>query len=114
LDASDIDFLWAAVAQDSGEPALDLNADDTVDEADVDYLVESVFQTRAGDTNLDGRVDFNDFLRLASSFGKVASWTFGNSNVDTLVDFDDFLILASNFGFQRSAAFATIGSQLGH
>lgn len=51
-----------------------------------------------GDANHDGRVDFNDFLRLSAEFGKSgAVWEDGDFNADGSVDFADFIVLAANF-----------------
>ena len=64
----------------------------------------SLLQTRRGDANLDGKVDFQDFLSLANNFGRDdhwISWRTGDLNGDGRVDFADFLILARNFGFRR-------------
>ena len=52
-----------------------------------------------GDSDLDGRVSFVDFLALANNFGSNdASWSQGDFNCDGVVDFDDFRIQAENFG----------------
>lgn len=49
----------------------------------------------------DGRVDFGDFLILASNFGRTnASLAEGDVDGDGTISFGDFLILASNFGRQ--------------
>ena len=106
VNASDIDFLLAAVAQGGFDSILDLNFDQAVDDTDVDYLVQTVLRTEAGDTNLDGQIDFADFLRLAANYGSVASWSGGNFDADPLVDFSDFLILSGNFGFKRASSMA--------
>lgn len=102
LNSNDIDAIWAAVRETSRDPIFDLNFDEQVDEADVQYLVESVFKTRFGDTNLDGRVDFADFQVLSASFGKEATWNGGNFDADRLTSFADFLLLSANFGFGNS------------
>ena len=53
-----------------------------------------------GDTNLDGKVDFAEFLVLANNFGR-SSRDFGSSDGDLdengTVDFVDFLTLSQNF-----------------
>lgn len=79
---------------------FDLNADEVVDERDVQHLVEDIGGTRLGDADFDGRVDFIDFLALANNFGKQDSvWDEGDFDGDGTVGFDDFLMLAQNFGF---------------
>ena len=69
---------------------------------DATYLIETVFQTRQGDLDLNGRVEFADFLRLGVSFGNDdATWVDGDLNGDTTVDFEDYLMLSASFGFRR-------------
>lgn len=101
LDADDIDTLRNAIATAATESIFDLNADSVVNEADLDYLIEQVFQTRRGDANLDGQVDFSDFLILSANFGKVdKTWQQGNFDLDNRVQFFDFLLLSASFGEQ--------------
>ena len=99
VDVADIDAIASAIGIGSEESAFDLTADDVVDQLDMDYLVESVLNTKRGDTNLDGRVDFTDFLALATNFGEEDKrWSDGNFGIDDVVNFTDFLVLAENFG----------------
>ena len=59
----------------------------------------TVMSTLGGDANLDGTVNFNDFLILQNNFA-VAGTRFdqGNFNYDGQTDFNDFLVLQNNFG----------------
>ncbi|MDP9173567.1 MAG: PEP-CTERM sorting domain-containing protein [Planctomycetota bacterium] len=60
---------------------------------------ELVTYAFAGDANLDGKVDFSDFVILSNHFGGTfTNWDQGNFNYDTGVDFSDFVILSNNFG----------------
>ena len=54
----------------------------------------------AGDANLDGKVEFADFLLLSTNFGKQADavWSEGDFKGDEIVSFEDFLILATKCG----------------
>ena len=62
-------------------------------------LVEDLLGTTRGDTNLDGTVDFQDFLVLSQGFGRSdASWASGDFDGNGLVEFSDFLLLSSHFG----------------
>jgi hypothetical protein len=60
--------------------------------------------TRAGDANLDGKVDFGDLLRLARHYGGDVSaaaggaWLSGDFTYDGVVNFSDLLVLAKNYG----------------
>ena len=101
-DANDnvIESIYAAIAAESYEPRFDLVDDDKLDASDVEYLIEEELQTQFGDTNLDGDVDFADFLQLSSNFGLAgSSWSQDDFNGDGSTVFDDFLLLSSNFGF---------------
>lgn len=57
-----------------------------------------------GDTNLDGTVDFPDFLTLADHFSGPGNWGDGDFNFDGLIQFDDFLKLSVNFGMTSGEA----------
>ncbi|MDP9175567.1 MAG: PEP-CTERM sorting domain-containing protein [Planctomycetota bacterium] len=60
---------------------------------------EIVTYAFAADANLDGKVDFSDFVILSNHFGGTfTSWDQGNFNYDPTVDFSDFVILSNNFG----------------
>lgn len=54
--------------------------------------------TLAGDSNLDGAVNFTDLLALARSFNQPGSWADGDSDYSGTVDFTDLLAVARNFG----------------
>ncbi|MGC4033458.1 MAG: autotransporter-associated beta strand repeat-containing protein [Tepidisphaeraceae bacterium] len=62
--------------------------------------------TLGGDADLDGDVDFNDFLALQAHFGTAGNFGNGDFNYDHIVDFNDFLLMQTNFG-QALAAGAT-------
>jgi hypothetical protein len=61
--------------------------------------------TIPGDANLDGSVNFNDFLVLQNNFNAPGT-TFGQGNFDFngLTDFNDFLVLQNNFGTSLTGA----------
>ena len=104
VDASDIDRLFAAIAAHEAGSAFDLNRDEMVNLRDVDFLVRNILQTAAGDADLNGRIDFADFVTLANRFGRTGSWQQGDFDGDGLVGFADFVTLATNFGFARPGA----------
>ena len=99
ITADDIDAVFAAINGGSTADEFDLNGDGNVDQEDVDYLVEVVLETRRGDVNLDGKVDFPDFLVLSANFGQAGGWADGDFDGNGIVDFPDFLLLSANFGF---------------
>ncbi len=51
-----------------------------------------------GDVDLNGDVDFVDFLVLSENFGQVGTWWQGDFDGNGTVQFPDFLALSSNFG----------------
>ena len=53
-----------------------------------------------GDANLDGKVDFADFLSLSSNFGEPGTRSDGDFTGDGYVGFQDFLKLTANFGHE--------------
>ena len=69
-----------------------------MNEDDVEFVVHAVLETEYGDADLDGDVDFSDFLALAANFGKEGGWASGDFDGDGLVTFSDFTILAEQFG----------------
>ena len=82
--------------------AYDQNRDGSVDDRDVEIFLRDIHQSIRGDLDLDGDVDFQDFLTLAENFALVdAAYSQGDLNCDGEVGFLDFLGLASNFGKQH-------------
>lgn len=56
--------------------------------------------TLSADATLDGRVDFDDLLKLAQNYGASGSgigWSRGDFTYDGKVDFDDLLLLAQSY-----------------
>ena len=56
--------------------------------------------TLAGDANLDGKVEFQDLVRVAQNYGGLAGkyWPQGDFNYDGKTDFVDLVKLAQNYG----------------
>jgi hypothetical protein len=64
-----------------------------------------VAYTLAGDANLDGFVNGEDFTILASNFNQnVTGWDQGDFNYDGTVNGEDFTLLAANFNQGVSGA----------
>ena len=103
IDARDVQAIRDYVETNAERRGpFDLNGDRVVDQFDVTHLVENIVESRLGDANFDGRVDFMDFLALANNFGNQdAVWNEGDFDGDGTVGFTDFLLLAENFGFER-------------
>jgi len=59
---------------------------------------DALLSELAGDANLDGKVDFNDFQILEAHFNKNhAMWGDADFNLDGVVDYNDFLIFRGKF-----------------
>jgi uncharacterized protein (DUF2141 family) len=63
----------------------------------------NLIDAEAGDINLDGKVDANDFGLFGPNYGTVTSgWTNGDFNGDGKVDANDFGLLGPNYGIGLS------------
>ena len=99
VDGVDVMELLTVVGGADGDSIHDTNQDGAVDLADVELLEDLVPNKLPGDANLDGKVDFPDFLALSEAFGQETGlWSRGDFDMDNRVDFPDFLILSQNFG----------------
>ncbi len=99
LDVEDIDALTAIASNpDDNDPQFDLTLDSLVNQDDRDLWVLAN-QVLLGDADLNGTVEFADFLALSSNFGSdETSWGNGNFDGESGVTFADFLLLSGNFG----------------
>ena len=97
LTMADLNLLIEATL-DSQDTRFDLSCDGHIDSADVKVWAVEMLGTVPGDTNLDKKVTFADFLTLSAAFGMEGSWARGNFDNDGVVGFSDFLALSNNFG----------------
>jgi fibronectin-binding autotransporter adhesin len=74
--------------------------------------------TLAGDSDLNGLVDFNDLARLAQNYNVTDGtrvWTQGDYTYDGNVDFNDLALMAQNYNSMLTAAQqATLGAAFQH
>ena len=103
ISSDDMDLLCAAAHAAALPPAevarFDQNGDDQINAEDIDEWLANVANTKRGDADLDGDVDFADFLELSANFGSEdGHWSEGDFNCDGVIGFSDFLLLSSNFG----------------
>jgi hypothetical protein len=90
-DASDIDFLFANLGQNTW--LFDLNSDGVTDFFDVTVLVEDILGVRFADANLDGIVNGVDFgIWDQNKFLMGTGWATGDFNGDGATDGQDFNI----------------------
>jgi hypothetical protein len=93
VDSEDIDLLYDAVAANSTDTGFDLNGDNVLTQADVDYLVRTVLGTEYGDANLDGSVDATDATIAGGNLFTTGNWANGDFDGDGSIDGRDFNML---------------------
>lgn len=92
---ADVDLLSKFIADGSKESLFDLDGSGQVDTRDLDFWVYFT-GNKLGDADLNGEVEFLDFVTLSGNFGDSGTWSDGDFNADGLVDFRDFVILVSD------------------
>jgi hypothetical protein len=103
VNATDIDLLLAARGSD--EPDIfDIVPDNTIDDLDAQYWVETIVGTRFGDVNLDGRIDLSDLNAVRNHFGGAGGWAAGDSDGSGLVDLPDLNAVRNEFGFVAASS----------
>lgn len=65
ITPNDIDLLGRAVSEGSNNLFYDVNGDGAMSELDRTFWIEQTAGTVAGDTDLNGKVEFADFLALS-------------------------------------------------
>jgi len=93
--------------------SCDADGQNCQNEATLHYkiTIEEIETPLLGDTNLDGKVAFDDFLTLASNFGNevdYAVWYDGDFTQDGVVTMKDFLELSTSFGREKSMGVAAV------
>jgi hypothetical protein len=112
IDARDLDDLTRNIGGDPRE--YDLNYDGRVTQEDVAFYLRKVLGVTAGDANLDGRVDLDDFGVLKANFAMPnRGWRDGDFNGNTVPDLDDFGILKANFGKGMAGGAAAVPEPAG-
>lgn len=101
----DIDLLCGEVHESMGNQSFDLDCDSMVDSNDLDHLIHVILETEFGDMDLDGDVDFADFVPFSNNFGQSdLTWSGGDFNCDGQASFPDFVQLSNAFGFVSAMA----------
>lgn len=90
LTVQDIDLLLPG----SGN---DITGDGLVDQMDRLFWIEHLFGSFFGDTDLNNKVDWDDFLSLSNRYGKQGGWAAGDFDGSGDVQFADFVLLSSNY-----------------
>jgi hypothetical protein len=110
FDSADIDLLGSEVAGGRHHHQLDLTGDHQLGSADVDRFLTLAGSWR-GDADLNGSVEFSDYVVLADHFSQPGAWSQGDFDTNGVVEFPDFVILANNFG--QSSATAAVPEPAG-
>lgn len=103
LDSADVDRLCLAIREN--ERQFDLNRDASIDDADLDFMVERLIGTSFGDANLDGTFDSSDLVLVFSSDeyedGQRANstWSEGDWNCDGEFDSSDLIVAFQRGGY---------------
>ena len=88
-----------------------MNGDMKIDTADVTELVHNILGTEYGDGNLDGKVDFADYIKLTQTYGTSGvGWAGEDINGDGKVDFADYIILTQTYGTVGSGTYSPSSS----
>ena len=93
-----VDRVFEAVATEENAPRFDMDGNELVNQDDVAFLVEAAAESNMGDANLDGKVNFADFLALSNNFGEEGGWADGDFDGNGTIEFADFIVLAANYG----------------
>ena len=100
----------------TGAPVLgDCNGDGVVDGADLNCACSgdlnetlAALGTIPGDFDLNGVIEFADFLRLSRNFGEEGGYADGDIDCSGDIGFPDFLTLAQSFGNASSASATSV------
>ncbi len=103
----DIDELIDAINSPEPSEFYDLNGDGSVNSDDRTFWIEELANVTKGDADMNGEVDFSDFLALSGAFETDGGWAGGDFDGSGLTDFVDFLTLSGNFG-QTVTAVASV------
>ena len=102
IEPVDADLLRIAISREDTDARFDVNADGELNEEDVAEWIQVTANTTLGDADLDGSVQFNDFLKFSLNFGvETTNWSDGDFDGDGVVSFTDFLALSRFFGSSR-------------
>ncbi len=106
LDAGDIDSVAGALRTGSTDSKYDLNKDGSVTPADHTYLVETLFKSYIGDSNLDKQFNSADFITVfqvgeyEDTSADNSTWAEGDWNGDADFDSSDFVAAFQAGGYE--------------
>ena len=105
LDVGDIDDLTAQSASGQNNATYDLNADNLVNNGDINVWAKDLKNTWIGDANLDGEFSSGDLVVLFSGgkyeTGAAAVWSLGDFNGDGLFTTSDLVSALGDGGYEN-------------
>ncbi|MCA9214071.1 MAG: lamin tail domain-containing protein [Planctomycetales bacterium] len=109
INAADIDALCSSIRADDLNARTDLNGDGRIDIDDFHFLIEDVLGTTAGDANLDGRFNSQDFVvvfqagEFEDGIEGNSTWARGDWNCDRDFTTNDFVVAFQSAAYTTSA-----------
>lgn len=103
---TDLEMLCSAAHQMPNDLMFDLNGDGVFDDADLDYMVQTLLGTDAGDANLDGIFDSTDLVQVfaAGSYETgPANWSSGDWNCDGFFTTTDLVVAFATGSYVNGA-----------
>ena len=99
VSSNDINHLQGQIrlGNTSTVSYLDLDSSGVIDDADVEFLVETLYGSNIADFDLDFDVDADDLAAWAAEFGNDGGWTQGDANGNGTIGGGDFLSWQRNF-----------------
>ena len=93
--------------------ALLNNPNATFDGEPIDSTAVLVKYTYYGDANFDGRITFDDYVRIDTGFNAHRTgWTNGDFNLDGTVNFDDYVLIDIAFNTQGAPLSRQVGARI--
>ncbi|MCA9168063.1 MAG: Ig-like domain-containing protein [Planctomycetales bacterium] len=113
LQAADLDQMGAAIRSGSTSRDFDFNGDKSVDNVDRQRLIESVFGTHVGDSNLDGEFGTTDLVQVfqlgqyEDELEHNSSWASGDWDGDGEFGTSDLVYAFQRGGFEAGRRIRT-------
>ena len=109
IDIHDVNAICSRIRTRSQDLIFDLTGDNLLDAQDLNFMIESVFHTRVGDVNLDGRFDSRDLVAIfqAAQYDDGipvnSKWSTGDWNCDGEFDSSDLVVAFQAGGYSAAS-----------
>ena len=105
LDIADINLLVTESASGANTPSFDLNADNLVNDGDINVWVKDLSNSWIGDANLDGEFNSSDlvavFTQAKYEQDQDANWAQGDWTGDLRFGSSDLVAAFADAGFEQ-------------